>query len=189
MESSVLELSNLIQGFKLSCQTEGKSPKTIEWYTSFPLRFLRFLEKNELPTRLNRIEKSHIRQFILYLQQEARTPRTNRPLSGATVQGYVHTLKAFSSWAIREEYILPGHFGRITVPKAQSKIINTFSSEQVKQLVSLCHMSNRNRRLNLAMLMLLLDTGLRVSELVNIGPEKTGGGNTQAWRSWLEYSM
>jgi hypothetical protein len=30
MKTSVLELGNLIQGFKLSCQTEGLSPKTTE---------------------------------------------------------------------------------------------------------------------------------------------------------------
>ena len=35
METSNLALENLIQGFRLSCQTEGKSPKTVEWYTSF----------------------------------------------------------------------------------------------------------------------------------------------------------
>ncbi len=29
MKTSVLELGNLIQGFKLSCQTEGKSPKNL----------------------------------------------------------------------------------------------------------------------------------------------------------------
>jgi hypothetical protein len=27
MKSNVLELRNLIQGFRLSCQTEGKSPQ------------------------------------------------------------------------------------------------------------------------------------------------------------------
>ena len=32
MKSSTLEIENLIQGFKLSCQTEGKSPKATEWY-------------------------------------------------------------------------------------------------------------------------------------------------------------
>ena len=30
--NSVLDLQNLVQGFRLSCQTEGKSPKTIEWH-------------------------------------------------------------------------------------------------------------------------------------------------------------
>ena len=99
METSVLKIEKLIQGFRLSCQTEGKSPKTTEWYLSFLQRFHRFLEDNKLPTRVYRIEKIHIRKFILYLQQEARTPRSNKPLSGSTVQGYVRTLKAFFAWA------------------------------------------------------------------------------------------
>ena len=43
METGVLELGKLIQGFWLTCQTEGKSPKTTEWYLSFLQRFHRFL--------------------------------------------------------------------------------------------------------------------------------------------------
>ena len=52
MKTSVLELENLIQGFKLSCQTEGKSPKTIEWYIAFIGRFLGFLKSNKMPTTI-----------------------------------------------------------------------------------------------------------------------------------------
>ncbi len=102
MNSSILGLQNLIEGFRLSCRTEGKSPKTIEWYYSFITRFRQFLELNNLPAQIDKINKNHIRQFILYLQEEARTPRSGKTLSGATVQGYVRTLKAFFSWASRE---------------------------------------------------------------------------------------
>jgi len=95
MKASVLELGNLIQGFKLSCQTEGKSPKTVEWYTTFLQKFLAFLELRNYPTDATQINKEHVRAFILYLQVEARTPRSKKPLSPATVQGYARTLKAF----------------------------------------------------------------------------------------------
>lgn len=71
MESSVLELKTMIEGFKLSCQTEGKSPKTVEWYTSFLERFRLFLVSNGFPTPINSITKIHIRAFIRYLQEEA----------------------------------------------------------------------------------------------------------------------
>ncbi len=81
--NSVLELASLIQGFKLSCQTEGKSPKTIEWYTSFLDRFLQFLKLNSLPTSINQIDKNHIREFIRYLQTQARTPRCGKLFSAA----------------------------------------------------------------------------------------------------------
>jgi site-specific recombinase XerD len=168
MKTSVLELGNLIRGFKLSCQTEGKSPKTIEWYISFLLRFLRFLEQNELPTQLDGIEKTHIRRFILYLQQEARTPRTNKPLSGATVQGYTRALKAFFAWAEREEYVPTNLMAKIPVPKAEAKVITTFSEAQIQSLFSLCLSSNANSTRNTVILLLLFDCGLRVSELVGV---------------------
>lgn len=126
MKTRVLELRNLIEGFKLTCQTEGKSPKTIEWYISFLQRFHRFLEANSLPSRINKLDKTCIRHFIFHLQQEARTPRTGKPLSGATVQGYVRTLKSFFSWASREEYTATNIMAKIPVPKAEVKVIHLY---------------------------------------------------------------
>ena len=127
MNSSVLKLRNLIEGFRLSYQTEGKSPKTIEWYITFLNKFCNFLERHDFPTDVSQINKSHVREFIRYLQTEARVPRKQKPLSGATVQGYVRTLKAFYSWATREEYIETNPVGKIPIPKAPIKLIDTFS--------------------------------------------------------------
>ncbi len=171
MKNSVLELGNLIQGFKLSCQTEGKSPKTIEWYTTFLYRFLAFLELKNYPTDAAQINKEVIRAFILYLQKEARTPRSKKLLSPATVQGYVRTLKSFFSWVVREEYLSASPTAKIPVPKAPSKVLNTFTHEQIGKLAQACYMSNGNGYRNLTILLLLLDSGIRVSELVNINHE------------------
>lgn len=98
MNSSVLKLQNLIEGFRLSLQTEGKSPKTIEWYTTFLDKFCKFLERHDFPTDVSQINKSHVREFIRYLQTEARVPRKQKPLSGATVQGYVRSYFLSNIW-------------------------------------------------------------------------------------------
>jgi hypothetical protein len=146
MKSSVLDLGNLIQGFRLSCQIEGKSPKTTEWYTSFLEQFRGFLEQSGLPMRVDRVDKNCVRRFILYLKQEVRTPRTGRPLSAATVQGYVRTLKAFFAWLAHEEYITANLMAKIPVPKAEAKIVATFS--EVQGLLGLCMASNGSRMRN-----------------------------------------
>ena len=166
--NSILNLQNLIQGFKLSCQTENKSPKTIEWYTCFLDRFHQFLKRNDYPTDVKRINKDHIRKYILFLQQEAKTPHTERPLSQSTVQGYVRTLKSFFSWLKREEYIEHNLMTGIPIPRAVSKIVNTFNQEHIIKLINHCHTSNDSGYRNLAIILLLLDSGIRVSELVNI---------------------
>ena len=79
METSILELKTIIQGFRLSCQTEGKSPKTIEWYYSFLHRFRQFLISSNFPTDIHRISKDHIRAFILYLQTKAQRQQRDPP--------------------------------------------------------------------------------------------------------------
>ncbi len=161
-------MKTIIQGFRLSCQTEGKSPKTTEWYYSFLHRFRQFLISNNFPTDIRRISKNHIRLFIRYLQEEARTPHSNRPLSTATVQGYARTLKAFFSWALREEYVDINPMKKIPVPKGTKKIVNTLAHEQIRDLLAICRSSNGLGYRNLTIFLLLIDTGLRVSELVGI---------------------
>ncbi len=168
MKASVLDLENLIQGFKLSCQTEGLSPKTTEWYVSFTTRFVRFLQSRDFPTNLENISKTHVRDFIRYLQVEARTPYSDKPLSPATVQGYVRSLKAFFAWTEKEEYSDGNIMRKIPVPKAPLKVINTFTNEQFIKLVELCRRDNGYGDRNLAILLLMLDSGLRVSECRDI---------------------
>jgi site-specific recombinase XerD len=168
MKTSVLELENLVQGFKLSCQTEGKSPKTIEWYIAFIGRFLGFLKRNEMPTDLEEVQKVHIRAFIQYLQTEAKTPFRGKPLSSATVQGYVRSLKAFFAWVIREEYLEVNPMSKIPVPKGTIKILNTFSREQIADMLEVCQKYNDTGYRNMTIILLLLDTGLRASELISI---------------------
>jgi integrase/recombinase XerD len=168
METSASELGNLIQGFILSCQTECKSPRTVEWYTSFLGRFHRFLERSNRPTNVSCLDRSHIREFIRYLQAEARVPHTGTPLSTATIQGYIRVLKAFFSWATREEYLKSNPMAAIAMPKSATKIINTFTDEQLAKLTDVCLRSNVNGHRDLTILLLFLDSGLRVSELVGI---------------------
>ena len=168
MTGENMELKNLIEGFRLSCQTEGKSPKTVEWYTSFLLRFAGFLQSNSMPTQLAAIDKSHIRAFIRHLQVEAKTPHKNEPLSAATVQGYVRSLKAFFSWAEREGYTDGNIMQRIPVPKAPVKVVNTFTNEQLVRLLELCRSGNGKGYRNMAIVLLLLDSGIRVSECKEI---------------------
>ncbi len=168
MTSENQDLEHLIRGFQLSCQTEGKSPKTTEWYVTFVTRFLNFLKSNGSPTKIQKVGREHIRNFIRYLQVNARTPRSNKPLSPATVQGYVRSLKAFYAWAEREGYVSSNVMLKIPVPKAPAKVINTFTDEQFLKFVDLCKSSNATGTRNLAILLLMLDAGVRVSECKGI---------------------
>jgi len=168
MKTNALDIANLIEGFRLSCQTEGKSPKTVDWYTCFLNRFHQFLEQNQMLAGVGEIDKNNIRAFIRYLQTEAKIPRNGAALSAATVQGYVRTLKAFFSWLEREGYITTNPMAKIPVPRAPTKVIDTFTTEQIGRMTEVCHRSNGDGYRNLSIFLLMLDSGVRVSELTGI---------------------
>jgi site-specific recombinase XerD len=73
MNIDTLELKNLIEGFKLTCQTEGKSPRTIEWYFALLTRFQHFLEDKKILTDLGQIGEEDVRTFIRYCKRRQRT--------------------------------------------------------------------------------------------------------------------
>ena len=129
---------------------------------------MHFLQLRVISTNLGEIEKEHVREFIRYLQIEARTPRSDKPLSPATVQGYVRSLKAFFAWVEREGYIDNNIMRKIPVPKAPVKIVNTFTHEQFMKLIELCQRDNGTGHRNLAILLLMFDSGIRVSECRDI---------------------
>lgn len=171
MDNNTPNLDNLIKGFKLSCEVEVLSPTTIKWYISFLTRFRHYLAQNHMATELDQVESNHIRYFIRYLQTEARTPRKERPLSPATVHAYVRSLKSFFSWLQREDYVNNNPMAKIPLPKAPAKVIDTFTPDQIARLVDLCRRSNGVGYRNLSILLLLLDSGVRVAELADIDLE------------------
>lgn len=168
MKNNELQLETLIQGYQLSCQTEGKSAKTIEWYGAFLRRFAKFLQSCGMSTAVTGINRGHVRSFICHLQTEAKVPHTGVPLSPATVQGYVRALKAFFSWLEKEEYVASNPIARLPIPKAPTKIVSTFTSEDIERLIRACQQVENNSSRDLCILLLLLDTGVRVSELTSI---------------------
>ena len=60
---------------------------------------------------------------------------------------------------------------RMPIPIATIKVINTLSHDQIATLLMICQSSNDLVHRNFTILLLLLDSGIRVSELVSIDLE------------------
>ena len=65
-----LNLVRLTESYALCLSTEGKSTKTITWYTANLKRFTQFLSDNHLPDSADEISKEEARRFISHLQTE-----------------------------------------------------------------------------------------------------------------------
>ncbi len=83
-----LDLTKLVTHFAQSNRAEGKSPKTITWYTEMLTDFARFLESKGCRGVLSEFDIETVRDFVVYEQE--------RGMSPYTVQGKVRALKAFA---------------------------------------------------------------------------------------------
>jgi len=89
-------------------------------------------------------------------------------LDAATVQRYLITLKAFWRWAVDEGFVTENPTARIKLGRPQHKVIRGLPLEQIKVLLNSLRDKSLEDTRNKAIVLMLLDCGLRVSELANL---------------------
>jgi len=168
------DFSTLLQGYRLFAASAGHSVRSIEAVESAVRYFTRFLSAFGPLPAVTGIPAGAIQGFIRYLQQKKRysghplTPERDQPLSTYTVNCYARSLRVFFSWLFSEGIIATHPFEKVRIPRPTRKIITTFSTAQLQALISVINLSTPVGQRNLAMLLLMLDSGMRVSELCGI---------------------
>jgi site-specific recombinase XerD len=165
-------LPSLIDLFVATKKTEGKSRKTVTWYSEMLDKFSRFVGTDG---RIQDITLDNGRAFVAHLQD--RTTRFNgHPkshvleggLSIHTIHGYVRALKVFGTWLQEEGFLSKNPFVRLKRPKLPETIIEILSDEEIQGLLAHinphCFLGARM----LVVVSLLLDTGIRATELITL---------------------
>jgi integrase/recombinase XerD len=184
MGITVPPLEQLIDNYLVCCATEGKSPKTIDWYHANLVRFNRFLKDQHLEGSVQGIGLAEARKFIYHLQNTVRKwencPAMNggRGLAPHSVQGYVRTVKTFWSWLEAEGYLDDNCMAKLKVPKVPQKIIATFSGEQIERLLGAPDKGSPVGFRDYTIILVLLDTGVRLAELVGLDIESLDLGRS-----------
>ena len=169
-----LNLVRLTESYALCLSTEGKSTKTIKWYAANLKRFAQFLIDNHFPDSVDEIGKEEARRFISHLQTEvtrwesSSSIHDDKGLSAYSVQGYARTIKAFWSWLMDEGYITHNPMTSLKLPKTPRKVISTFSQEQIQKILGAIDRKSSHGFRNYTMILLLLDSGIRLSELIGL---------------------
>ena len=174
METKRPSLDRLVKSYLMCCQAEGKSPKTIEWYWANLKRLCGFLRCRGYSLQVEDVGVAEIREFIYYLQHEAvrwansRRIEDSSNLSPYSVQGYVRSIKAFWSWLTLEGYASQNVMYRLRLPKVPKKVVATFTPEQIDNLLRMADVKTARGFRDRLIILILLDTGIRLSELVGL---------------------
>ena len=94
-------------------------------------------------------------------------PHQRQPLSVGTVKTYYQWLKSFFSFLVEEGYASASPMERIPTPIDRLDQVQPFTDEEVRALLLAAKRSTQPRR-DEAILLFLLDTGVRASELCDM---------------------
>ncbi len=155
-------------------EAEGKSENTIQ-LTRRAVGYLKdFLIRFGLTTNVELIGVNEIRSFILHLKEAQRfeyhplIKSHDRKLTGHTINCYLRSISAFWGWLLKEGFINSNPFVRINVPKAPTKVITLFTEEQIQNLIKAIDISNPAGLRSYAIVLALLDTGMRLGGLIGL---------------------
>ena len=185
-------LKSLVNGFVLTKQTEGKSPRTVEFYSDNLKRFLWYASKQGWSDDIRMLTEWHIREFLGYLANEKYrwglegkgSENSRIKVSYATVHHYFVVLANFFGWVVSEGFMQESPTKKIKINKPKVKVIKPYTAEEIKRMIAVCDYDyERNAKFlgsrNKAIILVLLDSGVRLSELIGMKLEdvNTSNGN------------
>lgn len=130
------------------------TPRTLEHYHSRLGGFSRFLTSQNVQC-VNAIAPTHIRLYYIHLQE--------KELSSHTVHTCARAIRAFLNFCVKEELLDKSPMAKLKLPQRDKLQPNYLTVAEVLQLLNACE-TERER----AVVLMLLDTGLRATELVNL---------------------
>lgn len=140
-----------VQSFYLDRQAAGCSSATLTWYRKYLGAWANWTAQHQIANP-EAITATHIRTYLAELQDS--------PASARTVHHHASALRAFCNFLVADDLLAANPMHKVKMPRLPQTILPAFTLEDVFAILSVCH-HDRDR----AIVLMLLDTGLRAAEL------------------------
>ena len=157
-------LSLIKDEFIFNCKLRKLSERTIKNYGKQIDYLLTFLKTEKGVTEIEHTTTQHIKEFLMKMK-----------VRGRTVNYFNDLLKAYKvyfKYAFNEGYAETIITDKIKNAKGDKVIIRTFSEQELKRIMNYYQGSKYLQIRDKVMLMLLIDTGIRLSELIELTEEQ-----------------
>ncbi len=145
-----------LQEFALDRQARNLTPKTLQWYGQSLDVFTAFCRERALAT-LGDLTPSHLRLFLVRLQEDGHNPGGVRNIYGA--------VKALVNWYAAEHDGWPNPLKRVANPKTPQELQDPLDLGDLSKMLATCKKRAFTGDRDRAMLMFLLDSGVRHAEM------------------------
>lgn len=173
-----LDLGFLVDDYILYLVGQGRQPETLKDKRHRLGIFLAWLgSRVGNPPGLADLTAGNYRAFVQYLQDDARYGqhhdhigiRPDRHLAPLTVKGYAMVIKAFSHWLAQEGHYATDPLAQDKAPRVPKVQVLAFTDQEVDRLIAAIdwRFPAFGAR-QLAIVLFLLDTGVRLGELLDL---------------------
>jgi integrase/recombinase XerD len=174
-----MDIEKHIEKFLEARRLENKSPKTIKSYGQTLGKFAEWLES----ANLSEITSDIIRDYIRYMAEEKEkwsdhptNPTQGVGVSPRTINNIIRVLRIFFNFLVSERIISQNPVAGINYLKEQNDTFEIFTDDDVIKLLNAPNKKMYTGFRDYVMMLVLTDTGLRISELTSI---KRGDVNFQ----------
>lgn len=169
MKNNKITLQQAVRGYQLAAGARHLSQHTIDHYNNVFQKAIRFLGAD---VSISSITHQNIETFLDSFQN----------ITNTTILHYYSALAALWTWALKEEIVSVHIVHKIRPPKPEKREIVPFNEAEIKAMLSVVARSKAYERpgkrksdhalgtadRNRAILLMLVDTGLRASELCEL---------------------
>jgi site-specific recombinase XerD len=153
-------LESLAASFDRVLHVEGKSERTRVLYGQSVRYFCGWLSAQGHPTDLSALSRDNVLGWLESLRR--------RKLTDGTILTRWRGLRRFTTWLLAEQIIHTDPLAGLTVDKPDAPSVPVLADEELAALLNACKGRKLNDLRDAAMIRLLIDCGLRVSELTGI---------------------
>lgn len=172
---SQLDLRRIVSRWIGDGKAQGWSPRTLEDRQQMMDKFCWWLENEErLPATLGAIKPPVVRSFLAYLREPRPEGRwgtdhhaSKRETRPSTVHTYYRAIRAFTNFCLAEGLLEGAPLQNVKPPRVPNDQVQPFTPEQVQALVDAARRGRIPDR-DVAIVLTLVDTGMRVSELCGL---------------------
>lgn len=159
-----LSFEELLHSFILDCKAKNLSPLTLRFYLDSAKQMREAFQVQRVQFDIYTVSIREIKNhFIAYLFDQGK--------SDNTVNGRIKAIKQFFKYLFAEGWLTENIAKDLHVVKAKKLMIQTFTKEQVVTIFEQPDKNTFTGYRDYTMMMVLLETGMRISELCNL---KTG---------------
>lgn len=152
-------IRDLAASFFRHLRASGRAPRTVETYGEALARLEEFLVRNGKSSSIAELSKATVEEFFSELHIRYKP---------ATVDNRHRALAVFFRWCVEEGEVAASPIAGIPRPRVPEDPPAVLTEGQLKALVGACQGKSFEDRRDLAVIRLLIETGIRRSELAGL---------------------